>query len=584
MISREYSALERRAAEQVWNGAGRYDVKPPFLALEKGEPDLYLNTIIGLSVKWLDEEKMSAFFDSYSGSVREEDCDALVWLALENCLYEKEVKERPILAVLRRSHASAFLASRGSMSRQEQMMTNAKIYEQLEARWCDAAGQKRPALGPGARRLADELKLSGDLDTDGVISALRRILEEIFGLFSSGSSGASRIAVSRRIAGILGKVMNRETHERDSLLIRQSGTGSGAKGPTRELSRGRNTSVTSPEDEDFIKNIFGPCYFTDPEMRVLEDELCTGAHENCRLYIAGSFVPEAGKAKGPDRETERISVGMRAQEERNKKYIEKSGALVESSVRSLAAALDTVLATYAEPLPKKSNRGKLDPSLAYRLPVLHDPDVFTSPGDELEHRIRIDILLDASASRLDYQEVIAAQTHIIVKALEKCRIPARVTAFRSLRGYTVLQILKNYDQSDDSGIMRYFAAGWNRDGLALETAARLIREDREGTGCERILFILTDANPDDSTRMPPEPGKVREREYSGEAAVLDTADTVRSIRESGIHTVAVYLGSTAHVDNVHLIYGSEYTAVREIGGLASHIAALLSRTLTELRN
>lgn len=580
MISREYSALERRAAEQVWNGAGRYDVKPPFLALEKGVPDLYLNTIIGLSVKWLDEEKMSAFFDSYSGSVREEDCDALVWLALENCLYEKEVKERPILASLREKHAKAFLASRGNMSRQEQMMTNAKIYEQREVRWRDAVGEKRQALTPGARRLADSLKLSGDLDTDGVIAALNDILKENFGLSASGTSGSSRIAVSRRIASILGKVMNRETHERDSLLIRQSGTASDAKGPVRELSRGKNTFVTSPEDEDFIKNIFGPCYFTDPEMRVLEDELCTGAHEKCRLYIAGAVPPKAGE----NRDTAKVARDMQAQEERNKKYIEKSGALIGSSVRALSAALDTVLATYAEPLPERSNRGRLDPALAYRLPVLRDPNVFTSPGDELEHRIKIDILLDASASRLDYQEIIAAQTHIIVKALEKCRIQARVMAFRSLRGYTVLQILKNYGQSDDSGIMRYFAAGWNRDGLALKTAARLIREDREGSDCERILFILTDANPDDSTHMPPETGKVREREYSGEAAVLDTADTVRNIRESGIHTVAVYLGSTAHVDNVHLIYGSEYTAVREIGGLASHIAALLSKTLTELKN
>ena len=56
------------------------------------------------------------------------------------------------------------------------------------------------------------------------------------------------------------------------------------------------------------------------------------------------------------------------------------------------------------------------------------------------------------------------------------------------------------------------------------------------------------------------------------------------LRASGIHTVAVYLGSTLHVDNVRYIYGTEYVTVRNIETLAARIGELLMRTLTELKN
>lgn len=211
--------------------------------------------------------------------------------------------------------------------------------------------------------------------------------------------------------------------------------------------------------------------------------------------------------------------------------------------------------------------------------------VFTRPGDESEHRIKIDILLDASASRLNVQEMISAQTYVLVKSLEKCHVPVRVMTFRSLKGYTVLQVLKSYSDKSADGLLSYYAAGWNRDGLALSTAGRLIREsDKEDDGCEHVLFILTDANPDDSTHIPASGGMGLDREYEGTDAVIDTAETVKNLRQQGIHTAAVFLGSTAYADNVNLIYGTQYVTVKNIEILASRIASLFQMTLTEMKN
>ena len=147
-----------------------------------------------------------------------------------------------------------------------------------------------------------------------------------------------------------------------------------------------------------------------------------------------------------------------------------------ASIKSLSASLETILASFAKPLPVRSRRGALDTSRAYRLPAVNDPNVFTKPGDEAEYDISVDILLDASASRLEDQEIIAAQSYVIAMSLEKCGIPVQVMSFRSLRGYTVIQILKRYSDSRGKGIFRYFAGGWNRDGLALRIAGNLMRK------------------------------------------------------------------------------------------------------------
>jgi hypothetical protein len=617
MILREYSSTERRAVNQVYNGAERYDFEPFFLAIRPdGTPEIYMNTLIGLSVKWLDQKKLADFFESYSGNLNSSDLDVIVWLGLENCLYEKEIGHRPILKSMREKYARDFFSGHAELSRQQMMAMNTRIYEQREVRWADVTGRKRPVLTAGSAKLAEALRLPGTLDTDGVIAALKSVLTEHFRVREFRRAADNKKSVSETMASFLKKVMYRETREKDSLLIRQSGTGSSEKGSMRALERGRRVSARDAGDEAYIRACFGRCLFTEHEMQILNNDLCRGNHEKCRLYIAGA-VSDSGdfSAEGngePElsaenrKEAVRIRREIDQQTEKNRASLKKSGALVSSGIRSLSAELDTILATFAEPLPEEARHGRLDTAKCYRLALFQDPLVFTHPGDEMEHHIRVDLLLDASASRLNAQETIAVQTWILAKSFMKCHIPVRVMAFRSLRGYTVLQRLKDYHEADPDGILRYYAAGWNRDGLALSAAGRLIRESGRAAlaggngmtaggispfssngkiedGCEHILLVLTDANPDDSTHIPAKDRMGLEREYEGDDAVMDTAQAVKALRHEGIRTMAVYLGSTAHVDNLHLIYGREYVTVRNIETLASGISELFQKALTEIR-
>ena len=175
MIKKQYTGSARRARNIIWNAAGRYDFEPPFLAFyPNGRPDQYFNMAAGLVQKWLDMPRLWDFFASYEGDRRADEFDDRLWLGLENCVYEKELGERPILETLRRRRAEEFFVEQQSLSRQQMEYQSMPVYNQQEYRWATVAGRRPPLLSPREKRMCDALRFSGELDTDGVIRAMRK--------------------------------------------------------------------------------------------------------------------------------------------------------------------------------------------------------------------------------------------------------------------------------------------------------------------------------------------------------------------------------------------------------------------------
>ena len=77
-----YSACQRRAINQVWTVCGDYRFEPQFLAMRSdGQPDLYMNCIIGLVHKWFGDDMPKKLFASWAGDARQTMYDDLAWLA-----------------------------------------------------------------------------------------------------------------------------------------------------------------------------------------------------------------------------------------------------------------------------------------------------------------------------------------------------------------------------------------------------------------------------------------------------------------------------------------------------------------------
>ena len=233
-----------------------------------------------------------------------------------------------------------------------------------------------------------------------------------------------------------------------------------------------------------------------------------------------------------------------------------------------------------QPNAVSARQGHVDSQRIWRLPVLKDRKVFLRSEEENNPGFTVDLLLDGSASRLHCQETIAAQGYILARSLATCGIPVRVSSFCSLRGYTVVRILKDFSEKNaERKIFNYFAAGWNRDGLALRMAGKLLDT---APADRHLLILLTDASPDDSRKILPT-GKVPlSRSYDGEAGVQDTAEEVRALRQQGVRVAAVFMGENTSAPDARTIYGQDLVRIQRMDQLATAAGKLIQEEIREL--
>ena len=130
---------------------------------------------------------------------------------------------------------------------------------------------------------------------------------------------------------------------------------------------------------------------------------------------------------------------------------------------------------YFESYTGRSEAGKLNAPKIWRNIYVNDNRIFTKVYNNDIGNISVDILLDASASQHERQETIAAEGYIIAESFTQCQIPVRVCSFNSLRNYTVMNIYRDYEETDKNNeIFNYKTTGCNRDGLAIRTALHML--------------------------------------------------------------------------------------------------------------
>ena len=156
------------------------------------------------------------------------------------------------------------------------------------------------------------------------------------------------------------------------------------------------------------------------------------------------------------------------------------------------------------------------------------------------------------------------------------RVPVQVESFCSIRGVTVFNRLVPFHAESSRNVFRYFAAGWNRDGLALRMAdftMKPVRTER------KLVILLTDANPNDSVPLS-RPGKlpVPYEELNG---VEDAAAEVSRLRRDGCRVGAVFFGSGANFPNAGKIYGNHVVRIREMEEFAAAAAELIRMEVTQ---
>ena len=534
MDARSYTAEERRAANQVWAAAGAYGFEPLFLARNTdGTIDFYMNCVVGLVHKYYGDDLLRDLFATWDGDLRESQLDDLTWLYLESAVYLLELPRRPVLSELRRAHADYFFGIQYKLSRQEWMAKNQLVYTMQADRWRTVQGRHPPVMTPYESRLAEALSPAQPPQPG-------QLKGELLGLFARFALFNGRIRhkvglhlhLEGLLASLATKTLPTQMIKTDRLTVEHSGSvEAGGSGPTADKRLAHITlRQNAAEDRAYIESCFGRSLYPPERLRKAEQALCTGAHLGCRLWFA-SGVPSPEQAPTP--EAKHLAEQAQLQADRNRAYYAKNRALHRSA------------------------------------------------EEENQPSFTVDLLLDASASRLHCPEVIAAQGTILAQSLAACGIPVRVSSFCSLRGYTVLRVLKGFADKSLQGIDQYFASGWNRDGLALRAAGDLVSFD-PGPAPRHLLILLTDASPNDSRRVPPSPEQPLGCDYGGSYGVDDAAAEVRTLRRNGLRVSAVFMGEDSSSHDAERIYGKNLARIRGMDQLARAAGRLIQNEIREL--
>lgn len=550
---------QRRAMNIVWTAAGAYGFQPAFLAFhEDGTPDLYLNSIIGFAHRFYDEEKLTAYVFRLDRSVLSRVFEDIFWLGLEQAIYKRELPNRPVLEDLRREHARRFLLDSVDVSMQQLMMRSEIIQTLKTGRCREILGEPHGIYNPWDRKLYEALDYPAELTTDEIIARTERILRRFFLFrFTVGSRRSWHIFLSNRWQQWLSRLFSLGGKQEASIRPWRQTDAEGAQAKKRgALSFGGRESLAVQLKE--LAKVYGKPLFSESVRAKLEMALCCGNHRLAHLYFAIGGEND-------------VSQGNRAFWRENQRQYQQCR-------RHLRDSLQNSLLIYRQPQKISGRQGRFAAARAWRGIFLYDPDVFWQYQEETHADFAVTLLLDASESRREKQAVIAAQTYAIAMALLDCQIPVQVYSFCSVKGVTVFCRLKSLAERDGQGIFSYRTGGWNRDGLALLAAERLLPQD--GTR-QQLLMVLTDANPSDVLDVPA--GVGRSRHYMDKTAIEDTSKAVKDLRCHGVKLVAlvnsVWAGQEAEI-SARAIYGKQAVAIRSLDRLAESVARLVEQQIS----
>ena len=230
-------------------------------------------------------------------------------------------------------------------------------------------------------------------------------------------------------------------------------------------------------------------------------------------------------------------------------------------------------------VPVQARQGNIRASQVWRALYLEDPRVFEKRAEVSEAGFSVDILIDASSSRKNSQEQIAAQAYILAKSLDLCGIPLQVYSYCSIRGYTVLRLFQSYGENRKAEeVFSYVAAGNNRDGLALRGAGHLMAQSEQE---KNLLLVLTDGSPQDD-QIAAEGAFYKNREYTDQIAVEDTTEQVQQLKRRNIQVVGIFMGTERGLQTAHRIFGRDFVRIQNIQQFAEVVGKILQEKIREM--
>ncbi|NLK65072.1 MAG: hypothetical protein GX289_08255 [Tissierellia bacterium] len=548
---------KQRAWNIIWSVSKNYSIIPDITAYdERGKADLYWNYIIGGVYKYFDYKLLNKYFDTLRYDSDYLFYQKIMMLGLEGCIFEKDSKSRQVLAGLRYNYGKRAYENRDGT----------QLFDEILAAYFSRVNGYYIKVSDNINSLLDELNFDINYDTRQVIDKMDQIIKKYFEPDFSNEFYIKKIKSKFNFFG------------RKHPSIKRSIKGSTLTFKDNEEKTERSGKIFSgwlklkeksdKKERKFIQDYFGISTIGESNTKALEKILCDEAHESCHLHFTRGQFGESDDAIFRQKQTSE-------QRDKNKQHYMKNYIRNANNIAKLTQRIkNAIIVNYTYSM--KSESGKLITEEVWRT-LLDDNRIFVRNIKDEIPDMSVDIMLDASASQLNRQEVIAEEGYIIAESLTRCNIPVRIYSFCNMRDYTVMHLFRGYNEKNNNDkIFNYYAAGFNRDGLALRTALHMMENSKYS---HKILIVLSDGRPNDILGVASEGIIPLQKEYSDETGVSDTANEVRKGWKQGISILCIFTGRDEDIPSVKRIYGQKFTRILTLDKFAEMVGLLIEREL-----
>lgn len=557
----------KRADNIIWNASSDYSFDSEIKVYdENGKADLYLNYIIGAVHKYYDYSLLKSFFNYLKKDANHALLEELTWIGLENCTYKRAKDERLVLENLRRNYSKKFL-DKCNPDLAVDIIDEIKI-----AHFQRILGQK-PKTTKLVINILNYLEFDENMDTKQIISRMNEIIKVYFKYNPSYSEEKSVPKKFKKNKSFFQMDSKQLSPWHNSFFKRFNSIAVELK---RAFSWFKSMDQINSDEIKFIQGYYGSSILQESQAKAFEEVLCVGNHKNCHIHFTrGDFDVNVRVNKNAAKHRNDV---LKQREENNKNYNENL-ARNNNSILKLTNKIRNVMLVNRES-SCRAETGKFIAGNVWRNLYLYDNKIFIKSFKNDAENLTVDIMLDASLSQTKRQEVIAAEGYIIAESLTRCQIPVRVCSFCSLKNYTIINLFRDYNETNkNSKIFDYNASGCNRDGLAIRTALYMMKSLK----CEhKILIVLSDGRPNDMQCIQDSETNRAEYDYAGVMGVNDTALEVRRGRQDGVSILGIFTGSDEDFPAAKKIYGHNLVHIKSPERFADTVGVMLENELNNI--
>lgn len=532
----------------------------PFISGEdlSGNPDFYINLILGLSAKYFGSDKLEKLFSNWEYNFYRNKFDMFAIFILEDFIYKREVRSRKVLKSLRKNYAQKFLEDKYDLQRKN-LALKENLFFHMQIKKVNEILGRTYKLSPKKEKIYKNLKLADDTDANN-------LEERILNIFRENLSYRENELLK------FTPLQNFSLFDSMSFVKLERSTSPSAFGDFKN----KNKNIFSnflyslslkrrKEKKKYLEDNFGKSIFSEDEMKLIEEKYLTDAHKKSKLhYTRGIDFKNVSEENIEEAYNRHL---LKFKENKN---------FYNNEIKSLSKKIRLALSSHTGSEEVITNRGKLISKLAYKSMISDNMNIFSKKILNQNSYLKVDLVLDASASLMDLESDIAIEAYIVSKSLENNEILNRVISYQSLGDYTVITILKDYEEkSEFEKIFRYRASGWNRDGLFYRAYKELLEEENKN----HLLISLTDAYPRDikalSTKNFFAPKKYAEKE-----SLIDTKKELDKLRKSGIHTAAIL--NSDKIENAKFLFGRNYIKIKSVKEIANIAGRFIQQEIANI--